>query len=254
MSDEKKISTQEKIDRLREKLEENGRIEPYVWKAKDGDEKNLENISDLSSQRLFKTWDSFFWGTADNVAGCAKEVRTMAVAKEIFKRFPKKADKIDLPNTFRLYQTLKQSDKPEDRELLSRVEKDLQAKASLFSESKGVNKLKTNGEKATNVGENYAQLLVPPTIYSVSCFEGLKDYMREEMHILPSSIGRKLKSVEKNMLLGVNAAANGESLEADKLVRDVAKKYPDDAHSQKIIDRVNYRVSHGISKKGGRQS
>ena len=171
-----------------------------------------------------------------DVVGFDNEVLGVAICKEIFTRFPEEFDKVDLPQTLRMFNILKQSQKPENKDLLPNIEKSLQTKAWHYFSSE------------RKYGADFAKM-VRPTPYSVSCMAELKEYMTDKLHAPEDIIAPKLKDIEYAMMsdIHVDTLQKELSMKAKKLVFFTATDNPEHGSSSRIIENIDFTDSN---KKG----
>lgn len=189
----------------------------------------LEQSFELKSktnEELLGHWKAACRNQEGSVIGEETEMKDIAISKEMFKRNPELREQIDLPQTLRLYNVLKQSEHKENKELLPTIEKDLQTKAWRYFAS----------EK--DYGSDKKVRWTP---YSVSCLGEMRDYMVNKMHAPEDIIDPKLKFIETNMMSSIDNRTLDLHLSpnATKIVYQTAKKYPTHGSSQRIFKNIN---------------
>lgn len=193
-------------------------------------------IKDKDKDKLLKLFQQVCEEQKSDVKGFENEILGVAICKELYARFPEERRKIDLPQTLRMFNILKQSRNPENKDMLPEVEKDLQAKAWRYfcGEKKDMPKM------------------VRPTPYSVSCLQELEDYMVNKMHAPKDVITPKLKDIEYSMMSSIDDVTmqNSLSREARKLVFFTAVDNPDHEKSSRIIENINF-IGDRRQKRGG---
>ncbi len=193
------------------------------------EQRNKKKESLNNREDALKAWQDIRELMDNDVLGNNKEIIVIGYAKEIFKRFPEDRNQIDLPQTLRLFNILRQSRNPENRALLPEIEQDLQAKAWRYFGSE------------TKYTESEPKK-VRPTPYSVSCIGELKDYMVNKMHAPEDVIEPKLKNIETSMMSSIYTATlqDGLTPEAAALVYKTAMENPEHGSSQRILKNINH--------------
>lgn len=196
-----------------------------------------DELKSATNERLLKDWKEICEDQKHSVVGDHLEMLGIAVSKEMFSRNSELREQIDLPQTLRLYNVLKQSHNPENKDMLPEIEKDLQAKAWHYFASE------------REYGENPKKYRHTP--YSVSCVDELKDFMVNKMHAPEDVITPKLENIETSMMSAIHVSTlRGElTPNAKNVVYNTALKHPKHGSSQRIIENIN--ISNGGSSRVG---
>lgn len=195
-----------------------------------------DELKSATNERLLKDWKEICEDQKHSVVGDSLEIMAIAVSKEMFNR-DQLREQIDLPQTLRLYNVIKQSHNPENKDMLPEIEKDLQAKAWHYFASE------------IEYGENPKKFRSTP--YSVSCVDELKDFMVNKMHAPEDVITPKLENIETSMMSAIYVSTLRRELtpNAKNVVYNTALKHPEHGSSQRIIGNIN--ISNGGSSRVG---
>ena len=195
-----------------------------------------DELKSATNERLLRYWKEICEDQKHSVVGDIFEIMAIAVSKEMFNR-DQLREQIDLPQTLRLYNVIKQSHNTENKDMLPEIEKDLQAKAWHYFASE------------IEYGENPKKFRSTP--YSVSCVDELKDFMVNKMHAPEDVITPKLEHIETSMMsaIHVDTLRRGLTPNAKNVVYNTALKHPEHGSSQRIIGNINISNS-GSSRVG----
>ena len=186
-----------------------------------------DKLTSATNESLLKDWKDVCEEQKQFVIGDDFEMLAISISKEMFKRSPELREQVDLPQTLRLYNVIKQSRNPENKNLLPEIEKDLQIKAWRYFGSE------------IEYGENPKKFRSTP--YSVSCIEELKDFMVNKMNAPEDIIDPKLKHIETSMMssISIDTLQRGLTPDARNLVYNTALKYPKHGSSRRILENIN---------------
>ena len=196
-----------------------------------------DELKSATDEKLLNDWKEICEDQKQSVVGDHLEMLGIAVSKEMFSRNSELREQIDLPQTLRLYNVLKQSRNQENKTLLPEIEKDLQTKAWHYFASE------------IESGENPKKFRSTP--YSVSCVDELKDFMVNKMHAPEDVITPKLENIETSMMSAIYAGTLRRELtpNAKNVVYNTALKHPEHGSSRRIIGNIN--ISNGGSSRVG---
>ncbi|MBE6444809.1 MAG: hypothetical protein E7019_01945 [Alphaproteobacteria bacterium] len=185
-----------------------------------------DELKSATDEKLLNDWKEICEDQKQSVVGDHLEMLGIAVSKEMFSRNSELREQIDLPQTLRLYNVLKQSRNQENKALLPEIEKDLQTKAWHYFASE------------IEYGENPKKFRSTP--YSASCVEELKEFMIDRMHAPEDVITPKLELIETSMMSAIyTSTLQSLTPKARNLVYNTALKYPKHGSSERIIENIN---------------
>ena len=184
-----------------------------------------DEVKSWNARKLLNEWVDVCEEQKQEVIGDEIEIDAMTLSKAMFQH-PDLREGIDLMQTLRMRNILRDSNHPENQALLPEIEKDLEKKAHRFFSSEDTS--------TKYSGINY-------TPYSVSCIPLLTEYMAGKLP--DETIKSKVEKIEFGMMSSINIDTLTRKLtpEAAKLVLNTALKYPNHGSSQRIVDALKAR-------------